>query len=256
MVLQKVFKDSYTQALKDDVRSGKSVDLYSKDSFEVDNSQTYSIKGIYAAEGLAEKLKRSKDDDFESATHLFEAYKSLSPVVAVMESFWAYLTHTELFEYTKLRWPMPDGEDKRKNNITDHWFVGSQGLLRNSAASLWWGIYLTVDEEREDKYELSKILFKNYTFRVMTMGSTRLIRHREAMIGILGFLADNPEILNEHFENRGRFISLYFSRLGAVKQLAGLDRNFFMNECEKIKDLILKVETRADIGLKNNIGAI
>lgn len=248
MELQRILKDNYLYSLKQQVLSGESLPLYDGETFEVDSSQTHTIN-IYAPQGLAEKMDPT--DDFKSAVALFEEYKGVTPLIATMESFWAYVTHTDLFEYTKKRWQAKsEEEEKRKNNIIDHWFIGPNGVLRNAVASLWWSIYLTTDEEREYKYELSRIFFKNETVRVRVMGTTLFIRHREAMVGLLSFLADNPEISEEHFENRGRYISLYINRLGAVKQLSGLDRNFFRKTCENIKDDILAIKTRDDLKKK------
>ena len=51
-------------------------------------------------------------------------------------------------------------------------------------------------------------------------------------------------------QNKGRCISLYINRLGAVKQLSGLDRKFFKDTCENIKDDILAIETRDDLKIK------
>ena len=119
--------------------------------------------------------------------------------------------------------------------------------MRNAAASLWWTVHNTIDESREDKYELTAILFKNYTFRTNTFGISTLIRHREAMIGILDFLRKNPEITQNYFEPRGAFISKYFNRLGAVKQLTYLDRDYFYSKCESLKDKILSVTTRGQV---------
>lgn len=247
MKLQNIFKESYLRTLKGNVASGASLDLYSRDKFEIDNTQLREIT-IYEPEDLSSKMNPSKERDFESAVAIYEAYKGLPPVVATMERFWAYVTHTILFEYTRDRWEPNSGDaEKKKSNIMDHWFVGENGILRNAAATLWWGIHLTIDEDRSDKYELSRILFKNNSFRVRTVGVSRLIRHREAMIGILGFIAENPEIQNEGFENRGNFISAYFNRLGGVKQLSALDREFFHDTCNRIKEKILSIRTRDDL---------
>ena len=45
----------------------------------------------------------------------------------------------------------------------------------------------------------------------------------------------------------GRFITNYFNKLGATKQLAYLDRSFFASELTRIKPEILKLKSREDI---------
>lgn len=245
--LQKTFKESYMKTLRDAVKSGEAIKLYAADSFEVDQSQVKYLARVYAPEELAEKLEAAAGDEFLSAIAIYEAYKDISPLLASNETFWAYLTHVDLFKFTQERWPLVKEDDCSADYIIDHWFVGANGLLRNAAASAWWSVYNTVDETREDKYELTRILFMNYTLRVSGLGSYMLIRHREAMIGILSFLKDNSDITNVNFEVRGRFLTKYFNRLGAVKQLAYMKRDYFYNVCSKMKDKILSVTKKEHI---------
>lgn len=245
--LQKTFRESYMKTLRDAAKSGESIPLYAGDVFEVDQEQVKSLANVYAPEGLADKLDEVWKNDFLSAIAIYEAYKDISPLLASNETFWAYLTHVDLFSYAQKRWPRVKDKDCSSEYILDHWFLGANGLLRNAIASMWWSVYNTVDETRTNKYELTEILFKNYTLRIVTLGSYQLIRHKEAMIGILSFLKDNPEITDNAFENRGQFISKYFNRLGAVKQLAYLRRDFFYTTCERMKDKILRVVKREQL---------
>ena len=67
------------------------------------------------------------------------------------------------------------------------------------------------------------------------------------MIGILEFLVENPDISKVHFNSRCIYIAQYFNRLGAVKQLAYLDRKFFKNELEKKKAVLLKITSKAQV---------
>ena len=247
MQLQKTFKESYMKTLRDAVRSGEAISLYAGDTFEVDSTQVKSLANVYAPVGLAEKLDEVYEDDFQSAIVIYEAYKDVSPLLASNETFWAYLTHVDLFSYAQKRWPKVKDDDCSAEYIIDHWFVGANGLLRNAVASMWWSVYNTVDETRENKYELTEIFFKNYTLRITTFGSSQLIRHREAMIGILSFLKDNPIITSSAFEYRGQFISKYFNRLGAVKQLAYLDRGYFYRTCQYLKDKIISITKREQL---------
>ncbi|MCD8297983.1 MAG: DUF6339 family protein [Prevotella sp.] len=249
MELQKTFKESFVKELKDKVKAGNAFSLYKEDVFEYDHSQEKRLANVYAPANLKDKIDLYADNehDYEAAKTLFEAYKDISPLLASNEAFWVYLTHTTMFNYVQHRWPKVFEDKVSVNYILDHWFVGGQGILRNAAATLWWYVHNTVDETRDNKYELTEILFKNYTFRSVTFGTSFLIRHREAMIGILDFLLNSPEITDKYFENRGRFIAKYFNRLGAVKQLTYFDRDFFRQKCEIMKDKILSVTTREQL---------
>ncbi len=259
MQLQRTFRESYMKTLRDAVKSEISIPLYKSEVFEVDATQVKRLANVYEPEGLALKLDGVWEDDFQSAIAIYEAYKNISPLLASNESFWAYLTHVDLFSYAQKRWPKVKDVDCTADYIIDHWFIGTNGLLRNAIASMWWSVYNTVDDERENKYELTEVLFKNYTLRVITLGSYQLIRHREAMIGILSFLKDNPEITTTAFEYRGRFISKYFNRLGAVKQLAYMKRDFFYEVCTSMKEKIIsvtKLENLSDERLYNDLSQI
>ncbi len=244
MQLQKTFKESYMKTLRDAVKSEVAIPLYGNDVFDIEATQVKRLANVYAPEGLIEKLEEVWEDDFKSAVAIYEAYKNISPLLASNESFWAYLTHVDLFSYAQKRWPKIKDKNCSSEYILDHWFIGVNGLLRNAVASMWWSVYNTVDETRENKYELTEILFKNYTLRISAFGSTLLIRHKEAMIGILSFLMDNPNITNNALEYRGQFITKYFNRIGAVKQLAFLKRDYFYSTCEHMKDKILSVTSR------------
>ena len=244
MQLQKTFKENYMKTLRDAVKSEIAIPLYGKETFQIDTTQVKRLANVYAPVGLAEKLNEVYEDDFKSAVAIFEAYEKISPLLASNEAFWAYLTHVDLFAYAQNRWPKVKENACSADYILDHWFVSANGVLRNAIGSMWWSVYNSIDDTRENRYELTEILFKNYTLRVVVFGSSMIIRHREAMIGILSFLFDNPDITNNALEDRGRFISKYFNRLGAVKQLAFLNRDFFYAKCEQLKDKILSVTSR------------
>ena len=256
MELQKTFKESYMKTLRDAVNSEITIPIYGKETFEIDTTQVKRLANVYAPVGLAEKLNEVYEDDFKSAVAIFEAYEKISPLLASNEAFWAYLTHVDLFSYAQNRWPKVKEKNCGSEYILDHWFISGNGPLRNAIASMWWSVYNTVDTTRENKYELTEILFKNYTFRVNGFGASFLMRHKEAMIGVLSFLFDNPVIINNALDERGRYISKYFNRLGAVKQLAFLNRDFFYTKCEHLKSRILSVKSRqqiADESLYNDL---
>lgn len=244
MELQKTFKEEYLRQLKEQVKAGTALPLYGNDVFDIDQTKLESLAGVYAPEGFSDRLSGLHTNDFEAAKVVYEAYENITPLMASYEAFWAYLTHTSMFEYAQKRWSDVKTGKASDKYVLDHWFFGSNGILRNTAAGLWWDVYNTIDPSRKDRYELTAILFENYTLRTVSFGTSLLIRHREAMIGILQFLKDNPKIRENSFENRGRFIAKYFNRLGAVKQLAYLDREYFTAKCESMKDKILSVTSR------------
>ena len=234
MALQKVFREAYVEALRSNIDPAK----YAGESFDYEESQVHYMANVHQPENL---------DELKSAIALYEEYKELTPLAASKNDLWAYLAHVDLFSYMQKRFPaVLDGTADEKY-IRDHWFRSAKGPIRSSLAGLWWSVYLTVDETREDKYELTKILFHNDNIRTHYFGISTIFRHREAMIGILEFLVENPDISKVHFNSRCIYIAQYFNRLGAVKQLAYLDREFFKNELEKKKSVLLKVTSKAQV---------
>lgn len=247
MALQPVFKRGYIDYLKNNIKP----EAYLGDHFEYDQSQVVRLYGVPHPVGLLERLDPIPDGDLQSAIAIYEAYPDLSPLFAQQDDLWVYLTHVDLFEYVKKRWPIKIDNDlsvaSQCDYISDHWFRGHHSIIRSTLMGLWWSVFCTIDESRSDKYELTKVLFCNYSFRTRYFGTSELIRHREAMIGILSFLHENPILFKSNIEVRGQFISRYFNQLGGVKLLVSLDRNFFRNECERIKQKLLDITERNQV---------
>lgn len=167
--LQKTFKDSFVKELMDGIKSGRTIEQYATQDFEIDDSKLKYISGLYTPIGLQDRmiaaLKRDKRHGAEAAIELYKAYKDLNLRIASDESFWAYLCHTELKEFVQIEWPFEKAKNP-SNYVLDHYFF-RMGYDRNALASLWWGVYLSYDNEREergeDPYTLTRIFFKNYS---------------------------------------------------------------------------------------------
>lgn len=71
---------------------------------------------------------------------MFNALGSLSPYLARDERLWVYLTHSYLLEYTRVRWRIPEDDEKAVKFIATHFFAkDKRGVERDNAASrLWW----------------------------------------------------------------------------------------------------------------------
>lgn len=249
MALQKVFREAYVQTLRDNIDPMK----YAGDYFEYDESKVHYMANVHQPEGLAERM--DENNDLESAIKLFEAYHELTPLAASKSDIWTYLTHVDLFSYMQRRYPEVKEGCVDKQFIREHWFRSSKGTIRSSLAGLWWSVYCSVDETRDDKYELTRMLFQNDNIRTHYFGSSTIFRHREAVIGILEFLVENPDVSGVHFNSRCIYIAQYFNRLGAVKQLTYMDRSFFKNELMKKKPVLLTVKSKAQVlGKQGTLG--
>lgn len=251
--LQRTFKESYVRTLREQVTMGITTRMYAEEQFEFDPTMVRSVANVYHPEGLLEKLnpEATTEADFQSAIALYEAYKNLPPIVASSEAFWVYLTHVDLFSYVQKRYPKVGTPEGGAKYILAHWFRSDKGLMRTSLSNLWWSVYCSVDESRgeDHKYDLTKILFSSAEFRQTRIGVSTLFRHKNALLGILEFFYEHPELVDNHMTARGQRIIVHFNRLGAVKELSCLSKNFFKEECEKRYD-ILK-ETTSIVSLFN-----
>lgn len=250
--LQNRFKNSYTKHLKDGALAGDTISQYESGVFDLDESQFRRIAQVFTpTSGLQRRmidaLNKYGKHCAEAAIALYEAYQSITPLVASSESFWAYLCHTELNEFVRMEWPW-DRAKNPQNFILEHYFFG-KGYKRNALASLWWGVHQTYDDDRkqrgEDPYALTRIFFKNYSFR--TTWIAVLFRIKNALNGILEYLYSHPEVTSLAMENRMRFICKYFNMLGACKQLSSLPKSFFVEELEQLHKVILSIHGRNDV---------
>lgn len=239
MIVQHTFKKAYAESLADDVKNGRNLDLYSQESFPYDPDQVVIIPTLRYPEELKKKMIPTPQGDFESAVALYEAYPNLTPLQASDKAFWTYLTHVDLFEYVQARYPkvLEEGFDNI-NYVLNHWFYISDWIKVHPLASIWWYVYLTVDNSLEDKYKYTRIFFSNYEFRTNFVQYS-IARHKEAVMGYFDFLIQNPEVMAQAFKARNRFITKYLNKLGGTRLLSTLPRSFFTEELTRLKPQIL-----------------
>ena len=242
MAKQLIFKEKYVAKLKADIN----VEYFKSLKFVYDKKQVLMLPNIEVVPELANQLK--PENDFETAVKLYEAFKNLEPIQASDERLWVYLSFVDLFSYMQKRWnAVYKGESKgNKDYILEHWFLSSSAqssLLRHALAGLWWAVYLSVDEVKgeNNKYDLTKILFRQLDFPTRTLGTYKLGRHKEAVIGILEFIEENDDLFRSKFEEKTRFITKHLNVVGGVKPLAYHNRSFFKSELEKVKELICQI---------------
>lgn len=229
MALQRMITKSYLDKIFEDVKNNIGIERFLEEIFPIDEDCILHTTQVKQPEGLIDQLEPTTSGDFKSAVAIYNAYKTLKPLQAINAQFWESLTLLELFPYMQKRWGLKESDDK-KQSILNH-FKMSRSVIRHGLAGLWWLTYLTCDEERENKFELTEMLFKNYTLRYIRFGAGKIIQYKEAAIGILQYLKDHDHEITS-MENVANGLTSYFNKLGAVKQLAYLDRNFFYNEMD------------------------
>lgn len=256
MAIQSIYLQKAVDLLKDEVINGISLDKYKEDRCPFQATNIAKLVGVPKPEGLQEKLLECPSDEYKCAIILYEAFKGLTALQASDERLWVYLAHVDLYNYVRARWKVEnsivrtnkDGSSLTQDEsdikfILDHWFGGHS---RHALASLWWSVYLTIDNDREDPYELTKFLFEHYDFRTRRFTSSVFSRNREGMIGLLTGMM-SLDTYKESFECRSNFAIMYFNYLGGTRQLSALDRNFFTNELIRIDSEVQKYKSRDDI---------
>lgn len=237
MASQQYINQVFLDNLKQEILDGVGLNRYYEDHFPIPEDAVRIIPQIKEPVGLASRMDH--ENDLLAAIELYREYKCLSPIQATDVYFWESLAHTNLYGYVKRRWPI-ERDTLTSDYIIQHWFVASSATVsRHTLASLWWPVYLTIDEDLRNPYELTEVLFRNQTFRTRTYGTSLIFPIKEANMGILRYILDHPD-LAKNFEKVGLEIYKHFNRLGAVKQLACLDRKFFYEEMKKSHDTLLR----------------
>ena len=113
-------------------------------------------------------------------------------------------------------------------------YLKLESLVRNGISRLWWFVHLTIDDKRQDKYELTKVLTSKQDIIVgileRTFGSNENIR-----FALLDFLKQNPDVAEK--EDKWRELFKQTNLLGGVKNLPFLSKDDIFNNLTKINNL-------------------
>lgn len=189
-------------------------------------------------EQMLNTFENNKNDqqtaDFECAKVLYENLK-LTPSQAANADFWNYLHHFDMYKYIHQRWK---NQGNLQTHIKRHWLMNltsQKHLINFPLTTLWWSIHLTIDENREDKYELSKVYFSNNRFRTVSLGGMSFVRHKPAILSVLEFMKEHREELTKNitYTDLGDEISKFVNLLGGTKPLSFFDKNWFTKKLEE-----------------------
>jgi hypothetical protein len=224
--------------------NGSLLNYYTEDEFQPDNSfnlvtEQSEIDSISPelVQQMCEALENNSTE-FEAGKILYEALESLSPKQASDIGFWTFQNHNTFYSYITRRWDDLYNENYKKskvNYVINHWIQTNSSqadLIDYPISGLWWSFYLSVDNSRSDKYELTKILFKNTSLRTKYFGQARFGRYKPALIGALEFIKENK--LDEgNLEQAGRAIYPYINLLGGIRPLTYFGKEWFKEKLEK-----------------------
>lgn len=99
------------------------------------------------------------DTDAKNAQIVYDNLKFLSDSQASDERLWSGLCMGPFWKYTQYRWNIL--EKCTPESVKQHFMFGfgvRRSLIRNALSRLWWIGRLTYDENRTDKYELTKFI--------------------------------------------------------------------------------------------------
>lgn len=249
---QKIFTESFCDTLRVRLKEGQSIANYTQDGdcFEYTDRDVCYLNEFRVDKEKLARLNNESLSSLESAIILYEALPDLNPLLASYAPFWLYFAHVELVKYMRNRWPnVLVNRDGRKNSkdaqigyILDYWFSSMGSSSKTWLPNLWWAVYLSVDPRREDKYALTRILFKQEDLRTRTLGTYTLFRHRPATVATLGFIESHLDTTFKHsFQNRCRYMTKYLNYLGGCRLLSYMDEEFFVKMLERKNNDISKV---------------
>ena len=247
MAIQKIFTDGYANALTNKVSRGEDLSLYLNKEFVFDESETGWVGGLVQPEGLLDKMMAlsDKSQDLDAAITLYEGFSQLRPVIASEKPFWIYLGHADLYPYMHQRFladvtRLLKKDPNKPSVILNRWFFPRE-FVRNHLAGMWWDVKCTIDETDSDPYIHTRTLFKFYDMRSINFANFKMFRNKAQVKGILKCIGEHPEIFDTYSQDRIRYVTKYFNRLGATKQLIALPWEFFYNTVESLLNEISKV---------------
>ena len=178
--------------------------------------------------------------DIVNTRFIYEALKTLSPLVATNGYLWSYLCHTKYKKYVIARWiKNPEDEDKHEGTvktIQKRFFCSSnkKDIMRMNAISrLWWAGYLTYDKNHSDPYHLTKTLFTGQQICADIL-DTPFCGNKTIITGILLAIEQYKDEVAENINSElVRKCIKYFRRYAAVTNVD------FLSETE-IQNIIFK----------------
>ena len=240
-------KDKFTYSFEED-------DYVFCDFSPISASLGGELKETFFSNLSSEKKNDYRDADFECAKLLYENL-NLTPRQAADKDFWNYLHHHDMYQYLHSRWNEIENPSKgsQETYIFRHWLMSlssQKHLINYPLTTLWWSIHLTIDLERQDSYELSRIYFNNNRYRTVTFGGSSYVRHKEAILGILEFYQENniPET-----KELGDKISKFVNLLGGTKPLAFFNRTWYKRKLEVRFPELVKRKSKSNYGTETLI---
>jgi hypothetical protein len=183
----------------------------------------------------------SQKYDLANTKIVYEALKHMTPLQASDERLWVYLSHVTFWKYMRSRWGLTDNNDNPAGYVGEHYFVaGSRGraLLRNGISRLWWYGYLTYDNSRDNKYELTELLLSKLDITQQLLERS-FSRSRKVSTAVLSSILELDDTNREKAVKRQTFrnLMIYINYRGGVSVLDAMSE-------EDIRSMIIEAYDR------------
>lgn len=214
--VQNIFRRSAVERLRNDLRSGNSLQSYMNETKPtISESDLWS--STISVEGKPPVLLVPAEDpasgDLANAIQLHDYYKNIDETQASDPRLWTYLSHIEFRSYSLKRWGLakPIAEmdlfEKTKaiNFLLEHWFISGndRDLRRHAIARLWWAAHLTYapwesdpeffgELKNEDPYFYTRILLSTQDIYQQLL-ERAMGRSNRILISVLEYLNENKE---------------------------------------------------------------
>jgi hypothetical protein len=258
MAFLTVFKSGYVDALIYQLSRGSGAELFESDStppFE-DADVLPPNRNVILADDIELKMPENNNNyDFENAVKVYEYLEKINTTQASDHRLWTYLSNRTFWDYMRKRWPVPAGTNTEKTkHILGYWFLprlSATGLSRHGISWLWWCVYMTVDETREDKYELTKEMFSmlDYT-RTLLQGS--LGRDKNFFKAILSYVIENEDLFKSKKQDKIRYLMRKLNFMASYKSYSTLSDDEIKGCISKYrgdleKENIYQIQTSQDL---------
>jgi len=160
MIEVKIFTFDYIEELQRKVLHHNEYKAYQEDTFPYNPSFPKGSSKVFLPDDFELAIPVTGNTfDLENSIKLYENLSGMNETKASDARLWIYLTHVKFWNYMKVRWPLEDVKNI-PGRISDRYhlrYLKLESLVRNGIARLWWFTHLTVDPDRKDKYELTKV---------------------------------------------------------------------------------------------------
>ena len=176
-------------------------------------------------------IKRGEEGfkDAENCKLMYEALKGITPYLARDERLWIYMTHTDLLDYARKRWPIPTDDAEAVKHIRKHFFIeDARGFeTANAASRLWWISFMCSRVTDLDLEVVLKTLLRVDDFRAAVAERPTTALSPQVFSSIIKVFNESykgdQKLFNRHVY---RPLMVNINLIGGVKLIEIMDENY------------------------------